>query len=140
MIALIVAAIVFIPMVAILAAIALPAYQDYTLRARVASAMPLAAPLKAAVAEHFDQHQTCPSNDDSGFGPAELREWPGGRGDCRHVRERPVRIELMLTAPGNDKLDGKAVWFEYDASTRAGNAVRKSTTSICRQPAADELG
>ena len=28
-------------------------------------------------------------------------------------------IELMLTVPGNDKLDGKAVWFEYDAPTRA---------------------
>ena len=119
MIALIVAAVLFIPMAAILAAIALPAYQDYTLRAKVASAMPLAEPLKAAVAEHLDQHQTCPSNDDSGFGPAE--RYASGLVSAATVGtfdNDQCGIELMLTVPGNDTLDGKAVWFEYDASTR----------------------
>ena len=118
-IALIVAAVLFVPMAAILAAIALPAYQDYTLRAKVASAMPLAAPLKAAVAEHFDQHQTCPSNDDTGFDAAE--SYASGLVAAATVgtfESDQCGIELMLTVPGNDKLDGKAVWFEYDASTR----------------------
>jgi type IV pilus assembly protein PilA len=117
MIALIVAAVLFIPMAAILAAIALPAYQDYTLRAKVASAMPLAAPLKAAVAEHYDQHQTCPSNDDSGFGPAE--SYKSGLVAAATVgtfESDQCGIELMLTVPGNDALDGKAVWFEYDSA------------------------
>ena len=120
MIALIVAAVVLIPMTAILAAIALPAYQDYTLRAKVATAMPLAAPLKAAVAEHFDQHQACPSNDDSGFNaPESYASGLVAAATVGRFESDQCGIELRLTVPGNDKLDGKAVWFEYDASSRA---------------------
>ena len=120
MIALIIGVVLFIPVVGILAAIALPAYQDYTQRAKVASALPLAEPLKLAVAEHFDQHQACPGNDDSGFGPPE--GYASGLVAAATVgtfESDRCGIELRLTVPGNDQLDGKAVWFEYDPSTTA---------------------
>lgn len=42
----------FIPLVGILAAIAIPAYQDYTIRVQVAEGLTLASELKAAVVEH----------------------------------------------------------------------------------------
>ncbi|MDJ0749309.1 MAG: pilin [Woeseiaceae bacterium] len=42
-----------IAMVGIVAAIAIPAYQDYQTRARVSEALTLAAPAKAAVTEHY---------------------------------------------------------------------------------------
>ena len=120
LIAVIVCALLAIPVAAILAAIALPAYQDYTQRAKVASALPLAEPLKLAVAEHFDQHQACPGNDDSGFGPPE--GYASGLVAAATVgtfESDRCGIELRLTVPGNDRLDGKAVWFEYDPSTTA---------------------
>ena len=115
MIALIVAAALAIPMIAILAAIALPAYQDYTQRAKVAGAIAVAAPLKAAVAEYHVEHSTCPGNDDAGFGAPE--SYATGNVASMTVGEfenNRCGIELVLTATHSDKLDGKAVWFEYD--------------------------
>ena len=85
-----------------------------------ASALPLAEPLKLAVAKHFDQHQACPGNDDSGFGPPE--GYASGLVAAATVgtfESDRCGIELRLTVPGNDQLDGKAVWFEYDPSTTA---------------------
>jgi type IV pilus assembly protein PilA len=45
-----------IAMIGILAAIAIPAYQDYTIRAQVATGLSAAAPYKAAVASAFAAH------------------------------------------------------------------------------------
>jgi type IV pilus assembly protein PilA len=48
-----------IAILGILVAIALPAYQDYTIRAKVAEAMNKTAPLKLAVAEHMLSDKKC---------------------------------------------------------------------------------
>ena len=117
MIALIIGVVLFIPVVGILAAIALPAYQDYTLRAKVSTALPAAEPVKLTVVAHLQEHQACPSNDDAGFGPP--ASYASGQIDSITVGEFDTSLcglELRLTVPGNDKLDGKAVWFEYDPS------------------------
>ena len=45
--------VLLVPVTGILAAIAIPAYQDYTIRAQVAEGLQLAEPLKAAVAEKY---------------------------------------------------------------------------------------
>lgn len=55
----------FSAMVGILAAIAIPAYQDYTLRSQVTEGLNLASTVKAAVAEHFAE---------TGKWPRDLRE------------------------------------------------------------------
>jgi len=125
MIALIIVAACSVPAIAILAAIALPAYQDYTLRAKVAGALTEAAPLKVAAAEFRARDGRCPDNGDAGFGPAEsyataqvasirLGEFEDGK----------CGMELRLRGTGSDRLDGKAVWFELDA-----NAGRWTCTS-----------
>lgn len=117
MIALIVVAVVAIPVAAILAAIALPAYQDYTLRAKVVGAITVATPLKTAVTEHLVQHQTCPGNDDPGFdAPENYATGNVASATIGEFESNRCGIELILTATGNDKLDGKAIWFEYDPS------------------------
>jgi type IV pilus assembly protein PilA len=54
--------VVGIPLFGILAAIAIPAYQDYTLRAQVSEGLNLAAAPKAAVAEAFLSRGTVPAN------------------------------------------------------------------------------
>jgi type IV pilus assembly protein PilA len=54
---------IVVAIIGILAAIAIPAYQDYTIRAQVTEGLNLAADLKAAVAESFAQNGTWPAND-----------------------------------------------------------------------------
>lgn len=53
---------IVVAIIGILAAIAIPAYQDYTARAQMAEAMTLADGLKVKVSEIFSQDGTCPVN------------------------------------------------------------------------------
>ena len=59
--AFIVLLVLFVPVVGILAAIAIPAYQDYTIRAQVSEGLNLAAPAKAAIADAFVRSGTMPA-------------------------------------------------------------------------------
>lgn len=117
MIALIVVAALAVPMVAILAAIAIPAYQDYTMRARTSAALLDAAPLKANIAAYLTGNSSCPSNGDADFGAAEayattnLASITLGTFESKHCG-----MELILRNAGNDRLDGKKIWLEYDPS------------------------
>lgn len=48
----------------IMAAIAIPAYQDYTIRAQITEGLNLAAPIKAQVAEFYAQNQRWPEDEE----------------------------------------------------------------------------
>ena len=56
---------IVIAILAILLAIAIPAYQDYTVRARVAEGVNLAATAKSAVSEHRLDRGTWPSSNEA---------------------------------------------------------------------------
>jgi type IV pilus assembly protein PilA len=56
---------IVVAIIGILAAIAIPQYQDYTIRARVTEAVNLASAAKTAVAEYFNTNQQMPSTNDS---------------------------------------------------------------------------
>lgn len=69
LIALLVCAALAVPMVAILAAIALPAYNDYTQRAKVMEVMAAVQPLELAIGEHLAREGACPDNDSASLAP-----------------------------------------------------------------------
>lgn len=56
-----------VAIVGILAAVALPAYQDYTIRAQVSEALTLASGAKPLVAEYHSNHGEYPNSEDVGF-------------------------------------------------------------------------
>jgi type IV pilus assembly protein PilA len=117
LIALIVAAVLFVPALGILAAIAVPAYQDYVLRSKVAAALAAAAPLKAPLAEFRARNQRCADNGDEGFGAPE--SYAGDAVASIKVGEfdnERCGIEVRVHAAGNARIDAKALWLEYDAA------------------------
>jgi len=62
---------IVVAIIGILAAVALPAYQDYTTRAKVSEGLTLASAAKTAVAEHYMGNNALPtSNSAAGYGGA----------------------------------------------------------------------
>ncbi|MEO8366367.1 MAG: pilin [Pseudoxanthomonas sp.] len=117
MIALIVVAALAVPLVAILAAIAIPAYQDYVLRAKTSAALMETAPLKSGIAGHLARERACPSNGDADFGAPQTYA-SGNLASITFGTFESSRcgMELILRNAGSDRLDGKKIWLEYDPS------------------------
>lgn len=61
---------IVVAIIGILAAIAIPAYQDYIARSQMSEAMTLAGGVKGNVAEVFAQNGTCPTNGTNGIATA----------------------------------------------------------------------
>ncbi|MFD1299877.1 pilin [Lysobacter gummosus] len=133
MIVLIVLAVLAIPVLGILVAIALPAYQDYTFRAKVMAALAATGPYKTQVAEHYLAHDGCPNNASPGFRPAEayataqIASIEFGRmqdsGQCG--------IQIELRGFNTPQLDGKKVWQSFDPanlSWTCGSDIEKQAT------------
>ncbi|WP_045767992.1 pilin [Xanthomonas albilineans] len=110
--------IALIPVLGILAAIAIPLYQSYLARSQVTLALDSLAPLQTEIAEFAAQHQRCATNSDTGFGMPQHDASPFigqvriGRFDNGHCG-----LEATLRAPNRIRLDGKALWLDYDART-----------------------
>jgi type IV pilus assembly protein PilA len=63
---------IVVAIIGILAAVAIPAYQDYTIRAKVTEGLSLAGAGKTAVSEYFSANGTLPvNNDDAGMADSE---------------------------------------------------------------------
>ena len=61
---------IVVAIIGILAAVAIPAYQDYIARAQMSEALSLASGLKTAVTEIYGQTAACPTNGTSGIAAA----------------------------------------------------------------------
>ncbi|MBH5584551.1 pilin, partial [Neisseria meningitidis] len=97
---------IVIAIVGILAAVALPAYQDYTARAQVSEAILLAEGQKSAVTEYYLNHGTWPSNNTSAGVASTATDIKG-----KYVKE--VKVEkgvitaTMLSSGVNNEIKGK---------------------------------
>ncbi|MBH6117007.1 pilin [Neisseria meningitidis] len=151
---------IVIAIVGILAAVALPAYQDYTARAQVSEAILLAEGQKSAVTEYYLNHGEWPSNNTSA-GVATSTDIKG-----KYVKEVKVAngviTATMLSTGVNKEIQGKKLslwakrqdgsvkWFcgqpvKRDAATDAdvtadsGNEIdTKHLPSTCRDAASAE--
>nr|WP_101174893.1 pilin [Neisseria meningitidis] len=123
---------IVIAIVGILAAVALPAYQDYTARAQVSEAILLAEGQKSAVTEYYLNHGKWPG-DNSSAGVATSSKIKG-----KYVKEVTVAngvvTATMLSSGVNKEIQGKKLslwakrqdgsvkWFCGQPVTRDANA------------------
>ncbi len=56
---------IVVAIIGILAAVAIPAYQDYTIRAQVSEGLSLAGGAKTAITEYINEHGTMPADNSS---------------------------------------------------------------------------
>ncbi|MBH6390646.1 pilin, partial [Neisseria meningitidis] len=109
---------IVIAIVGILAAVALPAYQDYTARAQVSEAILLAEGQKSAVTEYYLNHGTWPSNNTSAGVASTATDIKG-----KYVKE--VKVEkgvitaTMLSTGVNKEIQGKklSLWAKRQAGS-----------------------
>ncbi|MBG8617043.1 pilin [Neisseria meningitidis] len=122
---------IVIAIVGILAAVALPAYQDYTARAQVSEAILLAEGQKSAVTEYYLNHGEWPS-DNSAAGVASSSTIKG-----KYVKEvtvaKGVITATMLSSGVNKEIQGKklSLWAKrQDGSVKwfCGQPVERADT------------
>jgi type IV pilus assembly protein PilA len=108
------ALLVLVPVCAILAAIALPAYKDYTIRAKVAHSVGALQPLQVQVAEFVNREGRCPTRADPDF-PAHDHLTAQGLSSVQfgQFENEHCGIEATL-AVGESRVDGDLLWQEYD--------------------------
>ncbi|MBH6094477.1 pilin, partial [Neisseria meningitidis] len=124
---------IVIAIVGILAAVALPAYQDYTARAQVSEAILLAEGQKSAVTEYYLNHGTWPSDNNSA-GVASSSKIKGKYVEKVEVAKGVITAEMKSSGVNNEikgkKLSpwakrqaGSVKWFCGQPVTRDANAT-----------------
>ncbi|HGG7969315.1 TPA: pilin [Neisseria meningitidis] len=108
---------IVIAIVGILAAVALPAYQDYTARAQVSEAILLAEGQKSAVTEYYLNHGIWPG-DNSSAGVATSSEIKGKYVEKVEVA-KGVITATMLSTGVNKEIQGKklSLWAKRQAGS-----------------------
>ena len=137
----------FIPM---MAAISIPAYQDYTIRSQVTEGLMLASSVKAQVAEYWAQHQAWPDQADLG------QETPSGKNVTQvsvqhgsvvitygNLANPHIKDQRLALLPGVSE-GGDIVWACGNASLPAGvkssggpfgsDVANKYLPKSCREP------
>ncbi|HEZ6912218.1 TPA: pilin [Neisseria meningitidis] len=118
---------IVIAIVGILAAVALPAYQDYTARAQVSEAILLAEGQKSAVTEYYLNHGIWPANNNSA-GVASASDIKGKYVKSVEVKNGVVTATMLSTGVNNE-IKGKklSLWAKRQAG---------SVKWFCGQPVA----
>ncbi len=107
---------IVIAIVGILAAVALPAYQDYTVRAKLSEVLVRGSESKTSVAEYFAAKDALP--------PATAASAPFNTGAAGKVKSvawdlTNKRIVLTVASGVDSAVNGKTIWLEV-ASTQNG--------------------
>lgn len=113
LVALMIVVLGIVPVIAILAAIAIPQYQVYVQRSQVTLAMAQATPAQARVAEAWATTGECPQNGSDGIGSAASYASPQLQSiDVGTMKDDgSCALELTLHTPSHSRLDGKRIWL-----------------------------
>ena len=97
---------IVVAIIGILAAIAIPAYQDYTIRAQVSEGLTLASDIKAGVAEYVAQTGSWPANlAEAGLGSAAASADKQGR-YVSNIDVNNGTIQITYGRDANQKING----------------------------------
>ncbi|MBH2327166.1 pilin [Neisseria meningitidis] len=124
---------IVIAIVGILAAVALPAYQDYTARAQVSEAILLAEGQKSAVTEYYLNHGTWPSNNSDAGVATTATDIKGKYVEKVEVANGVITAEMKSSGVNKEiqgkklslwakRQDGSVKWFCGQPVTRDANA------------------
>ena len=118
---------IVVAIIGILAAVAIPAYQDYTIRAQVSEGLSLASGAKTAMAEYYNQRGTFPSANAS-LGLSTAADIDGSYVSAVDAGATPGLIAVTFGNNVNAQISGDIL--QISAITSAGSIqwVCKSTT------------
>ncbi|HEZ5263662.1 TPA: pilin [Neisseria meningitidis] len=130
---------IVIAIVGILAAVALPAYQDYTARAQVSEAILLAEGQKSAVTEYYLNHGEWPANN-SDAGVASASDIKGKYVKSVEVKNGVITATMASSGVNNEikgkklslwakRQDGSVKWFCGQPVTRTAKATDDDVTA-----------
>ncbi|HEZ5231301.1 TPA: pilin [Neisseria meningitidis] len=109
---------IVIAIVGILAAVALPAYQDYTARAQVSEAILLAEGQKSAVTEYYLNHGEWPANNSSAGVATSASDIKGKYVQSVEVKNGVITATMLSTGV-NKEIQGKklSLWAKRQAGS-----------------------
>lgn len=137
---------IVVAIIGILAAIAIPAYQDYTVRAKMTEALNFAAAAKTSVAEHFISEGEAPA-DNSAAGLAAASDLTTNIVESVTVANGVITIAVQNT--GSDAMDAQNIVLSptYDeevgvtwACSTSDASVYKYVPANCRNETAEAQG
>ena len=130
---------IVVAIIGILAAIAIPAYQDYTIRAQVSEGLNLAAGAKAAVTEFYQDRGIFPNNnDDAGLSAAGDIEGNYVSQVEVQALDGVIRVTYSQTAPQSANTSINGATLDLSPRTTAGsvdwNCKGTNGTTLANNP------
>ncbi|WP_050892985.1 pilin [Neisseria meningitidis] len=130
---------IVIAIVGILAAVALPAYQDYTARAQVSEAILLAEGQKSAVTEYYLNHGIWPANNNSAGVASSATDIKGKYVKSVEVKNGVITAQMASSGVNKEiqgrklslwakRQDGSVKWFCGQPVTR--NAAKADADAV----------